>query len=819
MKRNRKGLTSRRKLREFQKSEQRRRAMTEYERYRVVVEKAADFIYVVDKKNRVLSVNPSAATLLGRTPKEIEGKSIFDIFPGEVATEFSEHLGEVFKTGKGRLDPDSRMVVGGKEFWTSVRLDPILDSEGNVSAVLGVTRDITERKRMEERLSSLHQHALRLASATRMDEIVKYTLDTMQFTLGFDCADFNMVEDGLLVAKAFRGEMAFSVPLSGPGIVAKAAREKKSILVDDTRKEANYVDRKGPDWKGPPTILSEIATPVIIDGQTVAVLNVEHAQPNAFLEQDQMLLENLAAHVASEMKRLEHERQLENYSKELQRSSQFLGSIIENANVWLDVLDEEKNVVIWNQAAETMSGYSRGEVTGHRKIWDWLYPDEKYRKQITDSVTDILQHGRTEQDIETTIKRKDGETRIISWNERNFLDEHGNVIGSVAIGRDITERKRVEEELANERSVLRTLIDNLPDNIFVKDVESRFVISNLAHAHLLRAKTPDEIVGKTDFDIFPLELASSYYDDEQAVIQSGQPLLNREERTIDSEGKTRWLLTTKVPLRDDHGKVIGVAGINRDITEPKRMREELEQYSKRLEKLVEERTEKLRQAERLAAVGETAAMVGHDLRNPLQGITGAIHLLNQDSLTAKERSEMLQLIQDNVEYADAIVRDLSAYSAEIHLKLADTTPKSIVKEALRGVRVPREVKVHNVSEEHPTIKVDSDRMRRVFINLIENSIDAMPQGGTLTISSKQSDGTVEIALSDTGSGMPEKVMQNPWKPLQTTKAKGLGLGLAICKRIVDAHGGNISVKSKIGEGTTVTIRLSIKLQAVEVTQK
>jgi PAS domain S-box-containing protein len=140
---------------------------------------------------------------------------------------------------------------------------------------------------------------------------------------------------------------------------------------------------------------------------------------------------------------------------------------------------------------------------------------------------------------------------------------------------DITERKRAEEALANERNILRTLIDNLPDNIFIKDGESRFVVSNVAHARLLRAKTPDEIVGKTDYDIFPPELAASYYADEQAVIRSGQPLLNREERTIDPEGKTRWLLTTKVPLRDDHGKVIGIAGMNRDITERKRAEEAL----------------------------------------------------------------------------------------------------------------------------------------------------------------------------------------------------------------------------------------------------
>jgi len=107
--------------------------------------------------------------------------------------------------------------------------------------------------------------------------------------------------------------------------------------------------------------------------------------------------------------------------------------------------------------------------------------------------------------------------------------------------------------------------------------------------------------------------------------------------------------------------------------------------------------------------------------------------------------------------------------------------------------------------------------RYQYRSLIENAIDAMPQGGTLTISSKKSDGNVEIALTDTGSTIPKKVMENLWKPLQTTKAKGLGLGLAICKRIMDAHGGSMSVKSEVGKGTTLTMQLPIR--PVEVKQK
>ncbi len=131
----------------------------------------------------------------------------------------------------------------------------------------------------------------------------------------------------------------------------------------------------------------------------------------------------------------------------------------------------------------------------------------------------------------------------------------------------LTGRRQAEEALAEERNLLRTLIDNLPDYLFVKDTESRFIVNNLAHLRLMGATTQDEVIGKTDFDIFPRELAEQYYADEQKVIQSGQPLPSREEYTVDTQGRKQWLLTTKVPLRDSKGEITGLVGISRDITE------------------------------------------------------------------------------------------------------------------------------------------------------------------------------------------------------------------------------------------------------------
>ncbi len=153
---------------------------------------------------------------------------------------------------------------------------------------------------------------------------------------------------------------------------------------------------------------------------------------------------------------------------------------------------------------------------------------------------------------------------------------------------DITEHKRAEEALAEERNLLRTLIDNLPDLVYAKDTESRFLIGNTAIMRLMGATTPDELLGKTDFDFYPQELAAQYYADEQEIIRSGQPLVNREEPLMDQvTGKRGWLSTTKVPLRDSEGKIVGIVGIGRDITGRKRAEEALRESEEKYRTILE----------------------------------------------------------------------------------------------------------------------------------------------------------------------------------------------------------------------------------------
>jgi two-component system sporulation sensor kinase A len=778
-----------------------------------VIENAYVWLNVLDNEQNVLVWNKAAEAMSGYSREEVVGHGkIWEwLYPDrEHRKQITETVTDVLQSGRTDVDVETKIKrKDGQTRIISWNERALTDQDGKAIGTIAIGHDITERRRMEERVRSLHKHALQLTSATSIEEIAKYTLDAAEFALGFDWADVLTVENGYLKLRRVRGpHVAFSVlPLNGPGISVRAANTKSTVRVSDTRKDAGYVDGKGTDWKGPPTMLSEIAVPVITDNEVVAVLNVESTQLNAFTYDDQALLETLAAHVASDMKRLEHERELENYSKHLEalveertkrllESEERYRSIVQNIPAMVWASSEKGDTVFITPNVKELYGYTPEEIyAGGRPVWSkHIHPDD--RAKLNEAYHALFADGRVF-DVEYRYQRPDG-TWLWLIDRANLVYEKDGVRCADGVTTDITRRKQTETALLESEERFRGIAERSVDEIFEADLEGRLTYASPAVQKILGYK-PGEVVGT----LFHKYLSTSELPKAASSLTSlraGKNIEGVQFCALKKDGSQVFVEVSLAPIVTD-GKVVGAQGTIRDLTERRKIEE------------------RLHQAERLAVVGETAAMVGHDLRNPLQGIAGALHLLRQESLATNERDEMLQLIQSSVEYADAIVRDLSEYSTEIILELADTTPKSLTREAMQAMKVPSTVSVQDLSQNHPTLKVDTGRIKRALVNLIENAIDAMPQGGTLTISSRLWNDTVEIALSDTGSGMPEKVMENLWRPLQTTKAKGLGLGLPICKRIVDAHGGTISVKSKAGEGTTVTIRLPIKPVGVEVKRK
>lgn len=250
------------------------------------------------------------------------------------------------------------------------------------------------------------------------------------------------------------------------------------------------------------------------------------------------------------------------------------------------------------------------------------------------------------------------------------------------------------------------------------------------------------------------------------------------------------------------------------LEERKKMQEQLEEYGKQLEILVEKKTKQLKEAERLAAIGQTAGMVGHDIRNPLQGIVSELYLERQEvaSLPAGETKtnlqESIRSIEANIYYIDKIVSDLQDYARPLSPIKQKVKIEKAVADALTIVNIPDNVNVSiNYEKDLPHVNADSVMLKRIIVNLVQNAVQAMPNGGELIISASRSEKNFLICVEDTGEGIPDEVKEKMFIPLFTTKSKGQGFGLAVVKRLTEIQDGIISYETHQGKGTKFMVKL------------
>ncbi|MGD0977759.1 MAG: ATP-binding protein [Candidatus Bathyarchaeia archaeon] len=391
-------------------------------------------------------------------------------------------------------------------------------------------------------------------------------------------------------------------------------------------------------------------------------------------------------------------------------------------------------------------------------------------------------------------------------------------------------QKRAREELEASEEKYRTLCEDARVGMLRLDLKGTITYVNRLINEFGLNK--DDVIGKSMLKFISRKYRLKIFKQHISVIRGNN--VEGETEIITPKGKLIVEYASN-PVRQG-GKVIGCETVMQDITDKKEMERKLEEYagqletmveartielkkseeklvrySQHLEELVEEKTRQLKQAERMATIGELAGMVGHDLRNPMTSISGAVYYIKNKSCLDEnpKAKEMLDLIEEDICRANKIINDLLEYSREIKLELETCSPKTLVTAASLLVEIPDNIQVVSLVENGPEIRVDVEKMKRCFMNLIKNAVDAMPDGGTLTVKSREVNDAVEFTFADEGTGMSEETMEKLWSPLFTTKAKGMGFGLPICKRFIEAHGGKISVKSILGKGTTFSVKVPI----------
>ena len=213
--------------------------------------------------------------------------------------------------------------------------------------------------------------------------------------------------------------------------------------------------------------------------------------------------------------------------EKIYKLQQFQRNIINNTNIWINMLDNKANVTVWNKVAEKISGYSAQEVIGHNKIWEWLYPDEEYRKEISRKAVAIIEKGEAEEDSETTIRCKDGKVKTISWNSRNLTDSQGKIIGSISIGRDITEYKQAEQAMLESEKRYRELFNHMSSGVIIYEAKENgrdFIIKNINPAvEKIEKIKKEDILGKSVLKVFPAVKDSSLFKVFQEVWKTGKP--------------------------------------------------------------------------------------------------------------------------------------------------------------------------------------------------------------------------------------------------------------------------------------------------------
>lgn len=364
--------------------------------------------------------------------------------------------------------------------------------------------------------------------------------------------------------------------------------------------------------------------------------------------------------------------------------------------------------------------------------------------------------------------------------------------------------------LTGAETPYRLLIEEMHEGAVMLCADNSILYCNKGFAQMVQVPL-DKLIGSNIEDV----VAREHLDDLKNLLATCRSDKGSFDKEITFQAKPNITVPAFVSASSiTTGGTTTVFIVATDLS--KHMEDNLKQYTQDLESTVRERTNQLKDKERLAAIGQTASMVGHDIRNPLQSIVSELYLVRQEAeevsdVTKKNNMlESLQMIEEQTFYINKIVADLQDYTKPLTPKPQMTKLDAIVKDSLSSIVIPENISVSlSLQENAPEIKIDPLFLKRVLINLMSNGLQAMPNGGKLGINTEFSDKQAVITIKDTGTGIPENVKHQIFQPLFTTKAKGQGLGLAVVKRLTDALKGTVYFESELGKGTAFIVKLPL----------
>jgi PAS domain S-box-containing protein len=727
-----------------------------------IVESSDEAIISATLEGRILSWNEGAVRLFGYTAEEIVGRAAAILAPPELAQNL-DRLPALLRGGNRvfrsetvciRKDGSSRDVL--------VSISPICDEQGRVVSASAIISDITEHKRAESALQESEE----------------------RFRSLFENATIGI----------YRTTPEGRVLMANPALVRmlgyRSFQELAVRNLEDQGYEPSYPRqqfREQIDQKG--EVIGLDAAWTKRDGSVIFLRESGHAirgEQGEVLYYDGIVEDITGRKLAEEVIRASEQRYRLLFERNLAgvcratRDGRFLDC---------------------NNAYARILGYeSREEIMAQTALRIYFDPAER------EAYWAKLRERGTLSNYELRLRRKDGSPVWVLANDTLLEGEVDGQLVKETTLIDITERKQAEAALIEERHLLHTLMDNLPDTIYFKDRESRFIRINKALVKGFGISVSDQAIGKTDADFFTSEHAQQAYADEQEIIRTGQPMLDKEEKETWPDGHVSWVSTTKMPLRDANGNIFGTFGVSRDITERKQAEQELRNAKEAAEAASRAKSEFL-------------ALMSHEIRTPMNGIIGMTELA-LDTPLSREQREYLDRVRQSADTLLTLISDILDFSkieaGKLALEVGEFDLQDTLSNTMRSLAPRADQKGLGLSWEAPPqlpsrLLGDPGRLRQILLNLVGNAIKFTERGEVdlrVGVESQGPDWTfLHFCIADTGIGIPREKQQQVFEAFTqvdsstTRKYGGTGLGLAISSLLVKLMDGRMWLESDANKGS------------------
>ena len=759
---------------------------------------------------RILEVNPAMEKITGYSREELLKMDIRKMY---VHLEEREAIIKELVSTRGKVVRELRWwKKDGTEMVVLATVVAVRDDRGKVLYFDAIIEDVTERKRAEEELRESEARNRSLVNAgEHMGEAIFLLQDTDKVEAAHLFANEEWTRITGYTTEELRGTSYYDVihPRHRAAVADRVRRRLQQGQDLPGRWEISVITKDGTEVPievgggGPITYHGKLAT--VGYARDITERKRMEEELRKARDELEMRVEERTAELVKTNEVLQAEITERKRAEEALRESQeALRKMFESVTDGISVIDLNGLITEVNQRTVEMHGFgSKDELLG-KSAFKLVAPRDHER--IATNVRQALKQG-TIRGVEYTLLKADGSEFPGELSTSVLKDDSGNPVGHITIARDITERKRAEEALADEAIRRRILIDQSRDGIVILDKNGKVYEANQQFAEML-GYSPKEVAQLHMWDWDTQWSREQLLEMVRSVDAAGaqfQTYHRRKDGTVyDVEISTNGAVCAGQKL---------VFCVCRDITERKQAEEELRAANKELR----EAQEQLVRSERLAAIGQLAGGVGHELRNPLGAIKNAAYYVKgkvaKSELAHKEPRviEFLNIMDDEIDTSNQIINDLLGFSRVGKPSVLPTQIKNVIEDALSPTIIPESIKlIKKLDTELPQIEIDASQIHQVLVNMISNAAQAMPEGGKLTIAAREKESFLEVEIADTGCGIPEEAVNKIFDPLFTTRAKGIGLGLAVCKTIIDRHEGNIEVKSQAGKGTTFTIRLPLR---------